>query len=617
MPGVIDAGRDAGRGVTTPLAVSFDTMSPTRLFSLAVFCIVALAATAGLSAQEPRYTVLVPEDNALSMRATVGGTAKRLVIVARFSPEVQRLKLGLPDAPFFLDNEVVEFTDGDTVKFEVTFKPTRKGFFTDTLTLTDGSHRTSIVLFGETERDEERWSLLTEAIDFGVMESDETGEGRFGLQNSSNEPVVLRWNRPVEVFTTHRPGQGPSAPTLEVRINPGETAYVTVIAHGARALPGPNVDTLEISDGRPFNIKGETVQRLPLKVFLGDTTADRPGRLVFIPRAINFPTQPAPGTTTTTSRALLMYAGRGYARVGQLSLAGMSARNFTFTSSPLPKNIYPGDTVVVDVTYDHAADPFARATLIAKALFFDGPSSGVGGRVDAAGLILFSGDTTTARGVTIAMDANNANSGEISTTTFTTQTTLPQELDHAVVSLRYNATVMAPITTPLDTEDPIEEGYRTSRFRLDLADRAEGARIGTVEFRLALGNAASTPLDVVGFDWFNLNDQRVTINTSVNNTTITVLDAAGNEVNVDPGPLSLLVTPSVITADATVTYSRGELPATLKLYDQLGSMVMDYTSLLQGASGSFSISASTLPSGVYLLHLTGGRYAYVIRMLVE
>jgi hypothetical protein len=73
----------------------------------------------------------------------------------------------------------------------------------------------------------------------------------------------------------------------------------------------------------------------------------------------------------------------------------------------------------------------------------------------------------------------------------------------------------------------------------------------------------------------------------------------------------------VITAEATVTYSRGELPATLKLYDQLGSMVMDYTSLLQGASGSFSISASTLPSGVYLLHLTGGRYAYVIRMLVE
>lgn len=574
----------------------------------------AVLAPATAVAQEPRFTVLVPENGSLLMRAKLGETSKRLIIITRLSKNVRALKVDLPDAPFFLKDltdDRIDFGDRDTVEVEVTFEPTLRGRFQDTVHFTDGSHRAKVVLYGEADPPDQRWSLLLDKIDFGILEPDQTEEARFGLQNNSNDPITLKWNRPLAAFTTHRPNNAPLEPVTEVRLNPGETVFMLTIAHGDRALPGPNIDTLEISDGKPYDQRGNIVQRLVLMAYLGDTSGTRPGRLVFIPSVMEFPSQPASGTTTT-QRAKLMYAGKGFARVGQFNVVGMSSRNFTFTTSPLPKDLYPGDSVVVNVTYDHQAEPFARAVLNVRGVIFDGSQ-----RVDGAGMILFSGDTTRTRQVDIELTANDANIGGTSTATFTNRTNLPQDFAYGVISLRYNASVLAPLTETIDAEDPVEEGLRTSRFRINIASLEEGGELGSVPFRVALGNAASTPLDVVGVQWFNADNLALNVNTTINSTTVTVLDAVGNEVNVDVGPLSLAVNPTPVVDNATVTYARGEFPATLKLYDQMGSMVMDLTSQLQGASGSFTISGSTLPPAVYLLHLSGGRYSYVIRMLVE
>lgn len=582
-----------------------------RRLSPLVLLVVLLAAVPALT-QEPRFTILVPENNSLLMRARVGETAKRLIIVKRLTKQLEVLKLSVPDAPFFLEEDNIRFGNSDTAQIEVTFEPSRPGRFVDTVRMTDGKHRASVTLFGEAEPPERRWELLNDTLDFGILEPDQSEEARFGLKNNDTEPIVLRWNVPRPVFTTHRPNTGPVEPVTEIRLNPGETAYVLTIAHGDRALPGPNRDTLEISDGKPFNKDGAIAQQLVLKAWLGDTTGTRPGRLVFIPAALEFPIDPPQGGSTTTRRAKLMYSGKGHARVGQFNIIGMNARNFTFTTSPLPKDLYPGDSVVVTVTYDHKAVTFARAVLTVRGVIFDGTE-----RIDGAGMILFAGDTNRARQVDLTMSATDAYVGGTSTVTFTNNGPIPQDVSYGILSLRYNATVLAPLSTTLDANDPIEEGLRSSRFRIAVGSYDEGGVFGSVSFRVALGNAASTDVDVVGVQWLATDDTPLNVNSSINSATVNVLDAKGNEVNIDVGPLSLTVDPVPVIDQATVTYSRGELPATLKMYDQMGSMVMDLTSQLQGASGSFTISGSALPPAVYFLHLSGGRYSYVIRMLVE
>jgi hypothetical protein len=169
----------------------------------------------------------------------------------------------------------------------------------------------------------------------------------------------------------------------------------------------------------------------------------------------------------------------------------------------------------------------------------------------------------------------------------------------------------------LDAEDPIVDGYRTSRFRLMVNAHAAGSTLGIVNFRVALGNSSSTTMEVTSFEWFDDQDEQLSTTTSVNGAVVSVLDAEGNEINVDAGPLQLSVSPTPVTTIATISYERGSEPAILKLYDQMGALAVDLSTYVTAQSGTFTLDAATLPAGVYVLHFTSGRHSYALRIMVD
>lgn len=564
------------------------------------------------SAQVPFDFVQPANGTVLRMSAEVDMTDTALVTVTRLSPTVLRLMASNNNEVFLRSATDLEFSVGvDTVTFLVVFAPTISGTFTDTLTITDGLYQRSIVIIGES-RGKLRWVLQPPTIDFGVTIIDETTPDRtIDLYNNSNTAIALSWNAAKAPFSITGQGVTASGTTQTVSIAAKSSVSLSVNINAMGATPGIVMDTIFFGDGAAFDGSGSLTQSLQLAA----TFANRPepAVVVFTPDVLEFdPTQGQEPVTIKTT--MLRNAGPMAVTIATVNVIGVDASAFQIVtgSVALPAVIEAGDSMEVSVAFDHSLqgqfDAQVTAIGYTNSLIID---------TVLATCYLRSSDTTRGQITRVRMTTNNANVGEIARATFTNETAIASEATYALISLRYNATVLVPETPTVDAEDPIVDGYRTSRFKVTVSSHDEGEVLGAIDFRVALGNASNTSLEVTGFEWYTDLDEKIDVGTSVNGTVVSVLDADGNEVNVDPGPLSLSVTPMPVTGSSVVTYTRGELPVQVKMFDAVGNVVADLTSSVQADAGTFNLQTQGLPTGMYYLRMTGGRHVYVLHVIVE
>lgn len=569
-----------------------------------------MSCSAGL-AQIP-FTLVQPANGTmLRMAADVHGTDTAIIKVARLTPTVQRLLVTKQNDVFLSSATDLQFDLGmDTVTFVLIFAPTVSGTFADSVTISDGFYVRSFLVIGES-RGADRWALQPASIDFGVTPIDaESQPMPFTLYNNSDVAIDLSWTAPNAPFSITGPGLSTNGTTQTVTVAARANVTLNVVINTMGATAGEVKDTIQLGDGAAFDGTGQLTRALTMRADL--VIEPDPTTISFTPDVLVY--DPGDGQEPVTLKTtLLRNNGPMSATIATVSINGVDAAAFELVNMPaLPVVLDPGDSLEVTVAFDHSL----QGQFDAEVLAFGGTNALLSDSLFAT-CYLRSSDTTRGQITRVRMSTNDANVGEIARATFTNETAIASEATYALISLRYNATVLVPETPTVDAEDPIVDGYRTSRFKVMVGSHMQGEVLGAIEFRVALGNASNTSLEVTGFEWYTDLDEKIDVGTSVNGTVVSVLDADGNEVNVDPGPLSLSVTPMPVSGSSVVSYTRGDQPVQVKMFDALGNAILDLTSSVQADAGSFALQTAGLPTGMYYLRMTGGRHVYVLHVIVE
>lgn len=559
------------------------------------------------------FVILEPVGgSALIMGAELGASDTARIVVGRLIPSQVALRVS-HSTDLFVTSDTVLLSNSvnDTIGFDIVFTPDMAGRFYDTVSISDGAYTAFVVIIGDC-RGGSRWVLRPQIIDFGVTIIDETSPARtVTLYNNSNTSIALSWDAAKAPFSITGQGVTTSGSTQTVSIAARSNLSLSVNVDATGATPGIVMDTILMGDGAPFDETESLTQQLVLSANFAPKT--EPAVVVFTPDVLEFDVTQGQ-EPLTIKRTVLRNRGPMSVTIDGVYIAGADASAFQITAGipALPVIVDPGDSMEVSVAFDHSLqgqfDAEIRAFGMTNALLTD---------TVFATCLLRSTDTTRASITRVRMSTNNANVGEIARATFTNETAVASEAAYAIISLRYNATVLVPETPTMDANDPIVDGYRTSRFKVMVGAHDAGAVLGAVEFRVALGNSSNTTLDVIGFDWYDDLDSKLDVGTSVNGTVVSVLDAQGNEVNVDAGPLSMSVSPMPVSGNATVTYERGEIPVQIKLFDALGNVVADLSANAASQQGTFRISSQGLPAGIYYLRMSGGRHVYVLHVIME
>jgi len=572
------------------------------MIALAVLLVGTLAA----SAQLP-FRVIAPDSGYLGLETSVGKSVTSSVILIRYTDAVESLQITGVEAPFSTPETTISFNGSDTVAAAFTFTPSAVGRTDNPIRFGALGYSQEVVLVGFAVGASPRFTVSPTVIDMGMMLPSDTREATFTVTNLGTEDLTVGWADPGLFAGFFVDGKM----TTSVFVPAGSSSSVLVRVNGSALDDGENSTTIQIGDGRMIDSSEQ--RSIGVEIRATRRPEGRPWLLIN-PKNLEFSRyddEPYPTRQFTITNLSDIDC-----TIDNVEIIAGSASVFS-VSSPIafPSVLSGGDTIVVTV------DCAPEATGIHSDSVLIWGRELADTETQLIGLVrLISADTVREQAppLQITMQTNDAKVGETCRATFTNGGDLPSEIDHGVVTLRYNATVLVPASITLDANDPIVDGFRTSRFRLIPSGHNMGDRTGLVEFTVALGNAANTTLDVVRLDWVNANGDPTGHRTSVNGTLVSVLDARGFEVNPSAGPLSVSVSPLPASGLTTITYQRGSAsPATMRLVNALGVVVRDLSARVQSEEGSFEINTAGLPSGAYYLAMNAGPYSHVLLMTIE
>lgn len=567
---------------------------------------ILLAGAVTASAQLP-FKVIVPDSGYLGLETSVGKSVTSNVILIRYTDLVESLQITGLEAPFSTAETTISFNGSDTVAAAFTFTPTAIGRTDNPIRFGALGYSQEVVLVGFAVDATPRFAVSPDLIDLGMILPSESREASFTVTNLGTSDLTVGWADPGQFAGFFVDGKMATS----VFVPAGSSSSVLVRVNGSALGDGENSTTIQIGDGRLIDSSGRRTIAVEIRAM--SRPEGRPWLLIN-PKTLQFSRyddEPYPIRQFTITNLSDLDC-----TIDNVEIPTGSASVFQ-VSSPVafPVLLTGGDSLMISV----ACSPEATGIHTDSVLIWGRELADSATQLISI-VRLSSADTVREQAppIMITMQTNDAKVGEMCRATFTNGGDLPSEVDHGVVTLRYNATVLVPVSITLDDVDPIVDGFRTSRFRLVPSGHSLGDRTGLVEFTVALGNAANTTLDVVDLDWNNANGDPTGHRTSVNGTLVSVLDARGFEVNPSAGPLSVSISPLPASGLTTITYQRGTAaPATMRLVDALGVVVRDLSARVQSEEGSFEINTAGLPSGAYYLATNAGPYSHVLLLTIE
>ena len=572
---------------------------------LALILLLFSASYTTVQAQLP-FTVSGGDGDTVYFTTEVGYPVTVAVGVTKLIQDTLTIGISGLEAPFTADkSEIVFKSSDDTTIVNVTFTPTTAGYHYGVMYFDAFGYRNTLLLVGSTiTSGGARFSSSTDVVDLGTVQGDADTTTTFRLYNHSSTSLTLFWQDASEVFDYEVDG----LQSTRVDIEAGTWKDVTVIAYGSKMSPGINETMIYVGDGLAVDPLEPSVTNIPIRI--SATKTGQPTVYLHIsPPSVSLERDDNTNEYIEQS-VLIRNIHVEDLEIASINLNGPDASDFTLRmDGPLPMSLQPGDTLLVHVNCT-GGDPRVYYTEVVIA--------GMGMVYGQFTVMAYDTSQQVARPIRMQMSTNDAKIGEVCTAEFRMQDQLPSNVDHGVVALRYNATILVPKTTTIDDEDEIVDGMRTSRFRLDPSGHGIGDVAGEVEFTVVLGNSSQTVMEVVSMDWKHADGSSVGAETEVNGTVVSVIDGEGFELNADPGPLKLSIQPMPVSGSATITYRVGVLPgSTLRLFDQTGAQVMDLSSSLSSSDGQFDATFEGLSNGFYLLQLSSGDYTYVTMVLIE
>lgn len=191
------------------------------------------------------------------------------------------------------------------------------------------------------------------------------------------------------------------------------------------------------------------------------------------------------------------------------------------------------------------------------------------------------------------------------------------------IVLRFNASIFVP-KMPFAVEvDSTFGGMRTLAFTLPINQPEQGDTLFFLQGLVALGDAESTPVEIVEVQWLN-GGTSVPVQTATQDGRLLVGDiwrdqAGVRLVNPNAGRLTLQILPNPVHEQAVfqLSYSGHAL---LEIFDTMGRLVLSLTDKLPvSASTPTTIQAdiSPLPAGMYFCRLSSGNFSLVRTLHIE
>lgn len=202
-------------------------------------------------------------------------------------------------------------------------------------------------------------------------------------------------------------------------------------------------------------------------------------------------------------------------------------------------------------------------------------------------------------------------------------------LDHYTGTLRFNATLLTPLAE--SQRGTIENGFQTITVSGTYSGQSSGDTLASIPLVAGLGDAESTPIDILEFHWFGVAGDTITSYNGLKSAVFSLKDVFNHSkdgkrlINPQEGNISLSIEPNpTSTLPISIVFGGEILPsATLIIYNTIGREVANLSSQL--ASVPIGGSAPTyirftqpnLTQGVYFVRLASGEFSIVRPMIYE
>lgn len=202
-------------------------------------------------------------------------------------------------------------------------------------------------------------------------------------------------------------------------------------------------------------------------------------------------------------------------------------------------------------------------------------------------------------------------------------------IDHYTATVRFNATLLTP--TNETQRGPIVNGFQTATITGKYTNQRAGDTLTTINLTAGLGDAESTPIDILAFTWFDAAGDTIDSKNSAKSAVFHLTDVWTDPthgirlINPQEGMMSLSIEPNP-AASLPVTISFGgeiDPTATLIVYSMMGRQIADFSRQFRssiptgGAPGTLQLALPNLAKGVYFIRLASGENSIVRSLLVE
>jgi len=202
-------------------------------------------------------------------------------------------------------------------------------------------------------------------------------------------------------------------------------------------------------------------------------------------------------------------------------------------------------------------------------------------------------------------------------------------IDHYTATIQFNATLLTP--TDKTQRGPIANGFQTITITGKYAGQLAGDTLAAIPLTAGLGDAESTPIDILNFTWFDAAGDTIDSKNSVKSAVFRLTDVWTDPthgvrlINPQEGMMSLSIEPNPTTTLPVNIAFDGEIEptATLMVYTLMGRQIGDFSRQLRsalpsgGGAGTVQLSIPNLSKGVYFVRLASGEYSIVRSLLVE
>lgn len=202
-------------------------------------------------------------------------------------------------------------------------------------------------------------------------------------------------------------------------------------------------------------------------------------------------------------------------------------------------------------------------------------------------------------------------------------------IDHFIATVRFNATLLTP--TDESQRGTISNGFQTATLTGKYAGQLSGDTLAVMQLTAGLGDAESTPIEILSFTWLGVAGDTIASKNSVKSAVFRLTDVWTDPthgvrlINPQEGMMSLSIEPNpTVSLPVTIAFG-GEIEptATLMVYTLMGRQIGDFSRQLRsalpsgGGAGTVQISIPNLAKGVYFVRLASGENSIVRSLLVE